>query len=103
MLAQRDFQRKWAIEKKVGVGFGFALALLLILGMVSYQTTLKLDQTEQNDTPIDLALDKLDKISSELKDAESSERGYLITGDKQYTQRYHELTETIDRDLADLR
>src|SRR6266508_2792729 len=103
MQAQRDRQRKWTIEKKVGAGFGFALALLLILGLVSYQTTLKLDQTEQDDTPIDLALDKLDEISSQLRDAESGQRGYLITGDQQYTQPYHALTQTIDRDLADLR
>ena len=102
MQAQRDHQRKWAIEKKVGAGFGFALALLLILGLVSYQTTLKLDQTERDDTPIDLALDKLDEISSQLKDAESSERGYLITGDEQYTQLYHALTQAIDRNLGDL-
>jgi PAS domain S-box-containing protein len=102
MQAQRDHQRKWAIEKKVGAGFGFALALLLILGLVSYQTTLKLDQTERDDTPIDLALDKLDEISSQLKDAESSQRGYLITGDEQYTQPYHALTQAIDRNLGDL-
>jgi PAS domain S-box-containing protein len=103
MQAQRDHQRRWAIEKKVGVGFGFALALLLILGLVSYQTTLKLNQTERDETPVDLALDKLDEISSQLKDAESSVHGYLITGDEQYTQPYHGLTQTIDRDLDDLR
>src|SRR5690349_7516606 len=60
MQAQREQWATWAIEKKVGAGFGFALALLLILGLISYQTTLKLDQSERDDTPIDLALDKLD-------------------------------------------
>src|SRR6266496_3264909 len=93
---------KWAIEKKIRVGFGFALALLLILGLVSYQTTLKLRSTEQEDSPIDAALDRLDEIVSQLKDAEADQRGYLITGDEQYMEPYNEATQTIERDLSDL-
>jgi PAS domain S-box-containing protein len=94
---------KWAIEKKIRVGFGVALALMLILGLVSYQTTLKLRVTEQEDSPIDVALDRLDEIVSQLRDAEADQRGYLITGDEQYMEPYNEETQTIERDLSDLR
>ena len=90
-------------DKKIRVGFVFALVLLLILGVVLYQTTLKFREAERREEQIDTELDKLDEISSALKDAESGERGYLITGDEQYLEPYDEAIQTIDRDLSDLR
>jgi PAS domain S-box-containing protein len=94
---------KWAIEKKIRVGFGLALALLLILGLVSYQTTLKLRGADEEGSPIDAELDKLDEIVSQLKDAEADQRGYLITGDERYAKPYNMSVQTIDQDLVDLR
>jgi PAS domain S-box-containing protein len=103
MQAKQEHQVKWAIEKKVRAGFGFALALLLILGVVLYQTTLKLRETEQGDSPIDSALDKLDEISSQLKNVETGQRGYLLTGDERYLEPYQEAIQTINQDLSELR
>jgi len=99
---RRVHQRAPATDRKIRVGFVFALALMLILGVVLYQTTLKFREAERWEEQIDTELDKLDEIASTLKDAESGERGYLITGDEQYLEPYHEAIQTIDRELSDL-
>src|SRR5262245_459957 len=100
---RRVHQRAPVIDRKIRVGFVFALALLLILGVVLYQTTLKFREAARWEEQLDTELDKLDEIASELKDAESGERAYLITGDDQYLEPYDEAIQTIDRDLRDLR
>jgi len=102
MPAKREHQVQWATEKQIRARFGFALALLLILGVVLYQTTLKFSETEQWESRMEEALAKLDEISSQLRDAESGERGYLITGDDRYLKPYREATETVDQELRDL-
>jgi PAS domain S-box-containing protein len=92
-----------ASQKKVRVGFVFMLALLILIGVVSYQVTLKLRETELWEARIEAVLAKLEAISSQLKDAEAGQRGYLITGDEQYLEPYHAATQTIDQELGHLR
>src|SRR4051812_33051500 len=94
---------KWAIEKKLRAGYLLALALLLILGVVSYQTTRKFSETERWESRIEAALDKLAEISSQLREAETGHRGYLITGDEKYLEPYHVAIQTTDQELAELR
>jgi PAS domain S-box-containing protein len=50
-----------------------------------------------------VALAKLAEISSQLKDAEIGERGYLLTGDEEYLETYREATQTFDQEHKSLR
>jgi PAS domain S-box-containing protein len=103
MQPKRERQGKWQIELKTRVWFWGALALLLILGGVSYQTTLRFRRAEEWESRIEAELAKLDDISSQSKNAEIAERGYLITGDERYVQPYREAVHTIEQELTDLR
>jgi PAS domain S-box-containing protein len=94
---------KWASEQKLRAGFGFALALLIILGVIAYQTTLKLIATDGQDDVIDAASTKLETISSQLTDAENAQFGYLITNDERYLEPYRTASQTMDQELRDLR
>jgi PAS domain S-box-containing protein len=102
MQTKQEHQVKWPAENKVKAGFWFALALLLVLAVVSYQTTLKFRQTEQWESQLEAELAKLDDISSQSKDAEMAERGYLLTGDERYMEPYREAVQTIGQELSDL-
>ena len=51
---------------------------------------------------MEAALAKFQAISSQLQDAETGERGYLITGDEQYMAPYRAAIQTIDQELGDL-
>jgi PAS domain S-box-containing protein len=94
---------KWANAQKISVGFGFALALLVTIGVVSYLTTLRLWETDLWESRIEVVIAKLDVISSQLKDVETGERGYLITGDERYLKPYYVALQAINPELKDLR
>src|SRR6476620_8676601 len=91
----------WTAETKIRARFAFAVALLLVLGAVLYQTTLKFRDTEQWESRMETALAKFQAISSQLEDAETGERGYLITGDEQFMTSYRTAMQTIDQELVD--
>jgi signal transduction histidine kinase len=93
----------WALEKKIALGFALALALLVTVGVASYQTTIELREAELAESQIEAALEKLDAISSQLKDAEIGHLTYMITGDERYLEPYYVARRTIDQELHDLR
>ena len=94
---------KRANGQKISVSFGFALALLVTIGVVSYLTTLRLRETDQWESRVEDVVAKLDVIAAQLKDVESGEGGYLITGDERYLEPYYAAIQAIDPELSDLR
>jgi PAS domain S-box-containing protein len=49
-----------------------------------------------------ILLDKANGLLSELKDAETSQRGYLLTGDETYLEPYFKVHNTIQSQLSEL-
>ncbi|KPV50494.1 hypothetical protein SE17_26635, partial [Kouleothrix aurantiaca] len=90
------------IEKRVRVGFCLSLALLAIIGLVSYQTTLKLRDTDAWEAHIEELLAKLDLIALKLRDAEISQRSYIITGNARDLAPYQASLRVIDSELQEL-
>jgi PAS domain S-box-containing protein len=89
--------------KKVRYRFVVALVLLLVIGALEYEVTRRLRQTELWESRIETALDKLESISSQLKDAETGQRGYVITGDERYLKSYRAARQSLYTDLEKLR
>ncbi|HKQ79969.1 MAG TPA: CHASE3 domain-containing protein [Blastocatellia bacterium] len=79
---------KLAIEKKVMGGAGLVLAILLINAMVSYRATHRLIDNERLVTHTYEVLTELEGVLSTMDDAETGERGYLLTGEKSYLEPY---------------
>jgi PAS domain S-box-containing protein len=93
----------WATNKKTVVRFAFALALLVGIGVSAYQTTLAFREAELEEARVESVSAKLEVISSQLKDAEIGQHGYLITGDQRYLEPYSVAVQTINQELQDLR
>jgi len=69
-----------ALRKKMTIGFGAALFLLVLIGVVSYaciQTSAAANRSAERARHI---LASVSDLSDLVTDAESSERGYVITG-----------------------
>src|SRR5690348_9577725 len=78
------------MEKKVWSGFGVALALLGVVGATAYYEVAKL---RHNDAWVDhthQVISSLRKVQALVADAETGQRGYLITGDKLFLRPYNE-------------
>jgi PAS domain S-box-containing protein len=79
---------RWTIEKKIMAGAGLVLAILLINALVSYRVTRRLIDNEGLVAHTHEVLTELEDVMSTMDDAETGERGYLLTGDKSYLEPY---------------
>ena len=91
------------MERKVWLGFGAALGLLAVVGCTAYLEVVKL---RDNDAWVDhthQVISSLRRVQSLVADAETGQRGYLITGDKLFLSPYTNAVNELDGELATLR
>ena len=93
----------WTFGKKVAFGFGLAFVLLLLIGVVAYRSVNALAQTSYLVTHTHEVLEDISKLLNLLKDAETGQRGYVITGDDAFLQPYQDAVPMIDGVRRDLR
>jgi diguanylate cyclase (GGDEF)-like protein/PAS domain S-box-containing protein len=79
---------KLSIEQKVIVSAGIALALLSAMGLIAYWSMRQLHQINKDYKHVDRTIDAAEKLLSNLQDAETSQRGYLLTGQNQYLEPF---------------
>jgi methyl-accepting chemotaxis protein len=94
---------KWSIGNKIASGFGLALAVLLVVGTVSYNSTAKLIDSAEWVGHTHEVLNGLDDLLSVMKDAETGQRGYVITGEARYLEPYQGAREVVDQKQRSLR
>ena len=90
---------RWSIGKKIGSGFGLALIALTTVGAVSYDGTSKLIDSAAWVRHTREVLEGLDELLSAMKDAETGQRGYIITGEARYLEPYQGAREAVDQKL----
>jgi methyl-accepting chemotaxis protein len=91
------------IGKKIAAGYGLALGVLVALGGLSYWSTTRLVRNNARVERSYKVLASLEALLSLLKDAETGQRGFLLTGKKSYLKPYHEARASLDTQLQDLR
>jgi methyl-accepting chemotaxis protein len=94
---------KWSVGTKIGAGFGLALFILAAIGVLAYTNTSNLVQAAQWRTHTYIVIGALDRLLSEAKDAETGQRGFVLTGDEAYLEPYNTATRTLDNTLGELR
>jgi methyl-accepting chemotaxis protein len=78
----------WNVGTKITAGFGIALAIFVIVGTVAYRSVTQ--QTEAADWVAHTreVQNQLTQLLSSLQDAETGQRGYVITGVEGYLAPY---------------
>src|ERR1019366_4310526 len=94
---------KWKIGTKIGGGFALALAALLIIGVVSYRSTTALVEAAAMVDHTHLVLENLEQLLSTMKDAETGQRGFLVTGEERYLEPYNAAPGQSDKILKTVR
>jgi len=77
-------------QSKVQGGFAVALACLGAIGVMSYLSLVRLNENSRSIEHTYDVLNHLDLLLSRATDAETAERGYVITGDESYLQPYRQ-------------
>ena len=87
---------KLKIGMKLYAGFGAALVIMAILSAVAYNNISNLTSTAGQVEHTHEVLNELDAILGWLKDAETGQRGYLITRQDRYLEPYNNALTEID-------
>ena len=103
MEPRHDHQVPLSLEKKIRGGFGVALVILIISSLVSQRAILESGEVNQSVAQTIAVIVKLEALLSQLKDAETGQRGYLLTGERRYLEPYHAAIYAVDHDMQDLR
>jgi len=86
---------KILIAGKIGLSFGVILIILLLTSFISFTNMIRLQEDATRMSQTQAVLTKIEKIFDNLKDAQSGQRGYIITGTEDYLEPY-------DKGLAEL-
>ncbi|MBD3884156.1 CHASE3 domain-containing protein [Phormidium tenue FACHB-886] len=83
-------------------GLGLTLLLLVLNTIVSYTNIRRAFQNEQWVSHTQQVLNRLEGVLSTLKDAETGQRGYLITGRTDYLEPYEQANAQLDQEIEQL-
>jgi len=92
----------WTFPKKLAAGFGLAALVLLVIVVVSYRTTVTLVDNDDALTHSYEVRAAFRQVLSDAKDAETGQRGYLLTGADDYLTPYRSAATAIKGSLDDL-
>jgi len=92
----------WSIRAKISGGYALALAILLVIGVVSYRNMVAFSNSVEWVTHSLQVRDKLGELLTKVTDAETGQRGYVITGEERYLEPYRSASQTVTQEMNDL-
>lgn len=96
---------KWLLHKTSLLGYGLAILLIaanIALSVVAYQNTVKLVAAHDDAVELHKTLKTADEVLQLLSNAETAQRGYLITGEERYLEPYNVSIASISNKLKQL-
>jgi methyl-accepting chemotaxis protein len=91
------------IGTRILAGYGLALVVVAGVGILAYRSVNELVNGADWVTHTHKVKEILTQVSSHLKDAETGQRGYLLTGEERYLEPYQAALKTIDGTVQNLR
>lgn len=85
----------WTFGMKLGAGFGFSALVLLVIGTIGYYSTHRLIENDKLVSHTHQVRRDLSDLLSELKDAETGQRGFVITGLEPFLAPYESALDQI--------
>ena len=92
-----------SMGRKITAAFTATLVVMIALAWISYSSIGELRSTSHWVSHTHEVLGQLERVSSELKDAETGQRGYLITGEDRYLEPYNSARTSAEEAVANLR
>ncbi|MBW8828359.1 MAG: CHASE3 domain-containing protein [Burkholderiales bacterium] len=93
----------WTFGRKIALGFAVSFLLLLGIGIVAYRGIDSLTRTSHLVTHTHNVLEHIAGLLSQIKDAETGQRGFVITGDEAYLEPYHSAIGSTTKLIKELR
>ena len=97
--ARKMLGRRPPFQKGVAIGAGSLVILLVLSAGLGYWNTVQLRENAAWVSHTDEVLDALESVLSTMQDAETGQRGYLITGEDQYLEPYNVALVAVEKNI----
>src|ERR1700687_1364174 len=95
---------KWKMGNRMVLGgFCIATAILVFVGWQSYRNTARFAEASEWQKHTYEVLSNLDNALARLVDAETGQRGYVLTGDEDYLEPHRGASRHVDQTIGDLK
>jgi methyl-accepting chemotaxis protein len=94
---------KMNIGKRILAGYGVALLVTGGVGIVVYRGVSELVASADWVTHTYKVKEAIAQVGDALKDAETGQRGFVLTGEDRYLEPYQSASKAVDRNIQDLR
>ncbi|MEH2414083.1 response regulator [Nostoc sp.] len=94
--------KRLKIGTKIAVSFALSLATLTTIGLISYQSTNDLIETSRQENHTYQVLSQLEDLNLQLTNAETGQRGYIITGEQRYLEPYNAAIQVLNQKFNEL-
>jgi len=89
--------------QKIAAGFGLASVILVLIGVVSYQNTILSTNNRSIAKKTYQKIKSLDQLLFQIKDAETGQSSYILSGKKIYLKPYQTALTNVDQEIAKLK
>jgi methyl-accepting chemotaxis protein len=90
------------IGPRILAGYGLALIIVVVVGIIAYRGISELVDSADWVTHTHKVKETLSEVRSVLKDAETGQRGFLLTGEEKYLVPYSNAIRSVDRNIQEL-
>lgn len=86
----------------IGVTIGLAVVMMffIVSGLIGYSNIQMLRENSRNVAHTHEVITSLDELLSILKDAETGQRGYVLTGNQKYLKPYNDAIQAVGEQIA---
>ena len=89
--------------KRIAGGFGLASAILVLIGMVSYHNTQVLINNNNRVRNTQEKINSIEELLSLMSDAETGQRGYILTKEEVYLEPYKKALLNINLEIQEFK
>ncbi len=93
----------WSVGTKIGAGFGLALIILILIGATAYRSTNVLITNTRWVVHTDEVMVNLERLLSIMQDAETGQRGFVLTGAQRYLGPYNDAVPRVQPAIAEIK
>lgn len=94
---------KFTVGTKIGAAFAMGLAAVVVIGLVAVRSTESLIETADWVEHTHKAIETVQGVLSDVKDGETGQRGFLLTGEARYLVPYEQGSANISKTVNSLR
>ena len=94
---------RWGLDPRVVIALAAAVVLLLAVGLASIREQRRTMEAGDSVRHTIRVLEQITLMLQRASDAESGQRGYVLTGDPSYLKPYHAAIADLPQDFDDLR